>query len=56
MVRLRRAIPAEKLKLGAEGAVVHVYEGGSAYEVEFLAGRTRPCLVTLSARDIEPAC
>ena len=55
VVRLRRAIPKEGLKTGDKGAVVHVYEGGAGYEVEFLSGRFRPCLVTLAAKDVEEA-
>lgn len=53
MVRLHRAIAGEGLRAGATGTVVHVYEGGTAYEVEFLEGRSRPCLVTLNAMDLE---
>ena len=53
VVRLHRALPEEGLKAGDLGAVVHVYEGGAGYEVEFLSGRSRPCLVTLTAEDVE---
>ena len=53
MVLLRHALPKEGLKAGAKGAVVHVYAEGEAYEVEFPAGRSRPCLVTLTADELE---
>ena len=53
VVLLRHALEKEGVKAGATGAVVHVYEGGIAYEVEFLEGRSRPCLVTLTAEDLE---
>lgn len=41
-VALTRALPEFKLSAGDIGTVVHVYEGGKAYEVEFvsLQGRT----------------
>ena len=51
-VRLVRAVPAEGLAAGAEGAVVHVYGGGKGYEVEFLAGK-KPVVLTLKPADIE---
>jgi hypothetical protein len=37
------------------GAVVHVYEGGKAYEVEFVTGEGETVAVTtLSKSDIRP--
>jgi hypothetical protein len=37
------------------GAVVHVYEGGKAYEVEFVTGEGKTIAVaTLRAGDIRP--
>jgi hypothetical protein len=33
---LKTNIPAEKLKTGDIGTVIHVYKKGSAFEVEFL--------------------
>lgn len=53
VVLLRHALEKEGVKAGAMGAVVHEYEGGAAYEVEFSEGRSRPCLVTLLASDFE---
>ena len=35
-VALTRDLPAEGLVKGDVGTVVHVYEGGAAYEVEFM--------------------
>jgi len=54
-VRVKRALPAEGVAAGAVGTVVHVYAGGAGYEVEFVAGRPSPAVVTLSADDLEPA-
>ena len=41
-VVLTRDLPAEDLRAGDVGAVVHIHNGGTAYEVEFvtLMGRT----------------
>ena len=41
-VVLMRDLPAEDLRVGDVGAVVHVHKGEAAYEVEFvtLTGRT----------------
>lgn len=55
VVRLRHDVAADGLKAGDTGTVVHVYEGGSGYEVEFIHGRTRPKLVTVEPADIELA-
>jgi len=55
VVRLRHALKADDLKAGDTGTVVHVYEGGAGYEVEFIHGRKRPKLVTLEPSDIELA-
>ena len=47
--------PHEKLKRGDVGAVVHVYEGGQGYEVEFVDGAGRTvALVTVGAEDVRP--
>jgi hypothetical protein len=41
------------LKRGDVGAVVHVYEGGKAFEVEFVTGEGETvAVVTLSASEI----
>lgn len=41
-VVLTRDLPAEDLRAGDVGAVIHIHDGGTAYEVEFvtLTGRT----------------
>lgn len=50
-VVLKRDLPAEGLKTGDLGTVVHIYDGG--YEVEFLtaSGKTRS-VTTLNADDV----
>jgi superfamily II DNA or RNA helicase len=53
MVRLLTAMPEAGLKVGARGAVVHVHEGGEAYEVEFSAEKGELCVVTVTAADLE---
>lgn len=52
-VRLRRAQPAAGLVHGATGTIVHVYDDGAGYEVEFTEGRKHPAVETLFAADIE---
>ena len=52
-VRLRRALPAAGLTVGASGTIVHVYEDGAGYEVEFTEGRKHPAVETLFPADIE---
>lgn len=43
------------LKAGDVGAVVHCYEAGSAYEVEFVTPQGKTvALLTLDQRDIRP--
>jgi hypothetical protein len=43
------------LKRGDVGAVVHVYAGGKAFEVEFVTGEGETVAVaTLSASDLRP--
>jgi len=43
------------LRRGDVGAVVHVYEDGRAYEVEFVTGEGETvAVVTLSASDVRP--
>ena len=50
---LRTAVPAERLEAGDVGTVVHVYQDGQAYEVEFVAldGHTT-AVVTLEASQV----
>jgi len=55
VVQLLRDLPEEGLKAGETGTVVHVYNEGAAYEVEFISGRNRPKLATVEPGDIEPA-
>ncbi|MBI4569393.1 MAG: DUF4926 domain-containing protein [Planctomycetes bacterium] len=50
-MRLRRSVRG--IKTGAAGTIVHVYEGGAGYEVEFIEGRKRPSVLTLAALDLE---
>jgi ATP-dependent exoDNAse (exonuclease V) alpha subunit len=54
-VVLTRDVPAEGLKQGDVGTVVHLYRGEAAYEVEFVAldGET-VAIVTLAAQDVRP--
>ena len=55
-VVLKTDIPADRLKAGDVGAVVHIYGDGKAYEVEFLTldGKTA-AVVTLEAGQVRPA-
>jgi len=48
-------LPAERLTRGDVGTVVHVYDGGKAFEVEFVAldGETA-AVVTLDASQVRP--
>ncbi|HXU38585.1 MAG TPA: DUF4926 domain-containing protein [Blastocatellia bacterium] len=54
-VVLTATLPAEKLEPGDVGTVVHVYEDGEAYEVEFvtLDGHTA-AVATLEASQVRP--
>lgn len=55
IVVLTRDIPEHALKAGDVGTVVHRYEDGSAYEVEFVAAEARTVAVlTLSGSDVRP--
>ena len=51
-IRLRHGLPKAALAKGAAGTIVHVYEQGG-YEVEFIAGRTRPLVLTLEPAGVE---
>jgi len=48
--------PANKsLNRGDVGTVVHIYEGGRAYEVEFVDGSGHTvALITVTADDVRP--
>jgi len=52
---LTSAVTAEGLEAGDVGTIVHVYEDGEAYEVEFVAldGHTT-AVVTLEASQVRP--
>ncbi len=54
-VVLKTDVPAEGLKAGDVGTVVHIYADGKAFEVEFvtLDGRTAAA-VTLEAEQVRP--
>jgi hypothetical protein len=54
-VVLTKNLPAENLKAGDVGTVVHIYKDGVAYEVEFvtLAGDT-VAVATVEAMDVRP--
>lgn len=52
-VVLTHAIPKHGLRKGDIGAVVHRYQDGAAYEVEFVRGDgTTVAVVTLTERDL----
>ncbi len=52
---LAKDIKEFHLKRGDVGAVVHIYENGKAFEVEFVTGEGETVAVaTLSASDIRP--
>ena len=54
-VVLKSAVPSERLVPGDVGTVVHVYQDGMAYEVEFTTflGST-VAVVTLEAAQVRP--
>ena len=54
-VVLARDIPSLGLEEGDVGAVVHLYEGGDAVEVEFVSGSGATLAVeTLRSADVRP--
>ncbi|HQU37049.1 MAG TPA: DUF4926 domain-containing protein [Anaerolineales bacterium] len=54
-VVLAKDIKEHQLTRGDVGAVVHVYEGGKAFEVEFVTGVGKTiAVVTLQVGDIRP--
>ncbi len=55
MIVLARSVPEHDLRKGDVGAVVHVYGGGKALEVEFVtAGGNTQALLTLAPEDVRP--
>ena len=54
-VVLTRSLVDHGLEAGDVGAIVHVYDDGCAFEVEFVAGSgSTLAVVTLEASDIRP--
>ncbi len=54
-VVLARDLPKYGLKAGDVGAVVHVYQGGKGFEVEFVSGEgATVAVVTLDREDVRP--
>ncbi len=52
---LAKDLKEHHLKRGDVGAVVHIYESGKAFEVEFVTGEGETVAVeTLSAVDVRP--
>jgi len=55
IVVLAKDLKEYHLERGDVGAVVHVYEGGKAYEVEFVTGEGETiAIATLPTSDIRP--
>jgi hypothetical protein len=55
VVVLRRNLDEHGLKKGDLGAVVHVYNEGSAIEVEFVTGKGKTvAVITLENVDVRP--
>ena len=54
-VVLTAPVPKERLEIGDVGTVVHVYQNGKAFEVEFTAldGHT-PAVATVDASQVRP--
>jgi hypothetical protein len=54
-IALKRNIPAEGLKAGDVGTVIHVHKKGAAFEVEFLTLHGETITVTtLDASQVRP--
>ncbi|HEY3757112.1 MAG TPA: DUF4926 domain-containing protein [Opitutaceae bacterium] len=52
---LTRDLPAESLKAGDIGTVVHIHNGGEGYEVEFITlGGETVAITTLLANQVRP--
>ena len=55
LVVLDREPPHERLDRDDVGTIIHIYDGGRAYEVEFVDGSGRTvALVTVDAEDVRP--
>lgn len=56
VVVLTRDVPERRLRKGDVGTIVYRYDGGRAYEVEFVtAGARTVAVLTLSEADVRPA-
>ena len=54
-VVLTRDLPAENLRAGDVGAVIHIHKGGVAYEVEFVTLTVRTVAVaTVESSSLRP--
>lgn len=53
IVRLRHSLPELGLRESESGTVVHVYDGGEGYEVEFARGHNPPVVATLTGEDLQ---
>lgn len=52
LARLARPLPEQGLQGDESGTIVHVYEGGNAFEVEFRSESGQTKVVTLLRTDI----
>jgi hypothetical protein len=53
-VRLRASLARHHLRAGATGTIIHVFNGGAGFEVEFDASSASPKVITLERDAIEP--
>lgn len=54
-VVLTRSLPEHGLEAGDVGAIVHVYDAGQGFEVEFVTGSGETLgVVTLNSADVRP--
>jgi len=54
-IALKTNLPAQKLKAGDIGTVIHVHKKGAAFEVEFLTLRGETvAITTLEASQVRP--
>ena len=53
LVVLTRSLPESGLEIGDVGTIVHIYDDGKAFEVEFVSGDgTTLGVITLEANDV----
>jgi hypothetical protein len=57
IVVLTQDLPEERLTVGDVGTVVHIHDGGTGYEVEFMtpSGRTVAVVATVMASQMRAA-